>query len=383
MRIALLALNFAEYASRLAVALATKHEVLLVLRASNAERELTDELRTLVEESVTVRHLEPRRRRDPRVLGTSFSINRIVRDFAPDVLHIHEEHPVLAGWTVVSLRKTIPLVFTVHDPVSHAGGPPKDGLRWKILMWFRRRANRLIVHGPRMLAEIEALDGRLAGRVDVVPHGILGRAAVDGNPSGNEQGTLLFFGRMEPYKGLRYFLDAGDILRSRGHEFRLIVAGTGTDLTRHRERIAASDWVELIDRYVSATEVADLFRRSAAVVLPYTDATQSGVAAIAFANSRPVIASAVGDLPDVVIPGRTGLLVAPCDARALADAMEKILVDRALRDSLAAGAGQYARERLSWPRIAELTQETYRRAIESRSDPVRWPANQRRGTGSY
>jgi glycosyltransferase involved in cell wall biosynthesis len=162
------------------------------------------------------------------------------------------------------------------------------------------------------------------------------------------------------------------------------VAGTGPDLTRHRERIAASEWIELIDRYVSATEIAELFRRSAAVALPYTDATQSGVAAIAFANSRPVIASAVGDLPDVVIPGRTGLLVPPCDARALADAMEKVLVDRGLRDSLAAGAGQYARERLSWPRIAELTEETYRRAIEARrSDVVRWPANERRRTGSY
>jgi glycosyltransferase involved in cell wall biosynthesis len=380
----LVALNFAEYVSRLAVALAAKHEVLLVLRASNAERELTDELRRLVEESVTVRHLEPRRRRDPRVLGTSLAINRIVREFSPDVLHVQEEHPALAGWTVVSLRKTIPIVFTVHDPVSHPGGPPKDGVRWKILMWFRRRASRLIVHGPRMLAETEALDGRLTGRVDIVPHGVLGRMAVEGNPSGNEQGTLLFFGRMELYKGLRYFLDAGDILRRRGHAFRLIVAGTGPDLTRHRERIAASEWIELIDRYVSATEIAELFRRSAAVALPYTDATQSGVAAIAFANSRPVIASAVGDLPDVVIPGRTGLLVPPCDARALADAMEKVLVDRGLRDSLAAGAGQYARERLSWPRIAELTEETYRRAIEARrSDVVRWPANERRRTGSY
>ena len=366
MRIALLALGFAEYASRLAVALAAEHEVLLLLRATNAGNELTEDLRSLVEKSVSVRYLEPRRRRDPRVLATSFSINPMVRHFSPDVLHVQEEHPVLVGWTVVSLRKTVPIVFTVHDPVSHSGGPPKDGLRWKILMWFRRRASRLIVHGPRMLTEIEALDPRLAGRVDVVPHGVLGQTGVDDELSARDPATFLFFGRIEPYKGLSSFLDAGDLLQSRGHAFRLIVAGTGTDLPRHRERIAASGWVDLIDRYVSATEVADLFRRSTAVVLPYTDATQSGVAAIAFANSRPVIASAVGDLPDLVIPGRTGLLVPPCDGRALADAMEKVLVDRGLRDSLAAGAGQHAREKLSWPRIAELTEVTYRRAIESR-----------------
>jgi glycosyltransferase involved in cell wall biosynthesis len=321
-------------------------------------------LRSLVYKSVSVRYVEPRRRRDPRILATSFPINRIIRDFSPDVLHVQEEHPYVAGWTVLSLRKAVPIVFTVHDPVSHSGGPRKDGFKWKIVMWFRRRASRLIVHGPQMLAELEALDRRMAGRIDVVPHGILSRATVAENLSGSEPATFLFFGRVEPYKGLRHFLDAGDLLRSRGHAFRLIVAGTGTDLERHRERIAASPWVELIDRFVSATEVGDLFRRATAVVLPYTDATQSGVAAIALANSRPVIASAVGDLPDVVIHGRTGLLVPPRDGPALADAMEQVLVDHGWRDSLAAAAGQYARERLSWPRIAELTEGTYRRAIE-------------------
>jgi glycosyltransferase involved in cell wall biosynthesis len=101
-------------------------------------------------------------------------------------------------------------------------------------------------------------------------------------------------------------------------------------------------------------------------VLPYTDATQSGVAAIALANSRPVIASNAGDLPDIVQDGRTGLLVPPCDARSLADAMERLLADEPLRSSLAMEAGRYARDRLLWPRIAELTVGTYQRALESR-----------------
>jgi glycosyltransferase involved in cell wall biosynthesis len=162
---------------------------------------------------------------------------------------------------------------------------------------------------------------------------------------------------------LRYLLDASDILRSRGHSSKLIIAGRGPDLETHRQRLAASPSVELIDRYVPASDVASLFRRSTAVVLPYTDATQSGVATIALANSRPVIATACGDLPDIVIHGRTGLLVPPCDGKSLADAMEALVVDPALRDSLAAGAGQYAKEKLSWSRIAELTEGTYSRAI--------------------
>jgi glycosyltransferase involved in cell wall biosynthesis len=366
-RIAIVALHFAEYASRLALALAAKHDVLLLLRPSNAQRELTAELRSMLEASVRVRLIEPRRRRDPRVLGTSFAMNRLIRPFAPDVLHVQELHPLLGGWTTLSFRKRIPVVLTVHDPVNHSGdGPAPDRLRWQILMWFRRRTSRLIVHGPQMRAALEALDASMAERIDVIPHGLLGTASVDEAPSAGPP-TFLFFGRIEPYKGLDYFLRAGELLQERGHAPKLVVAGAGTDLERHRRRIAASPWVELIDRYVMPAEVSRLFGRATAVVLPYTDATQSGVAAIALGNSRPVIASAVGDVPDVVIHGRTGVLVPPADAVALADAMEQLVVDGTLRSSLATGAGQHARERLSWPRIAELTEGTYRRAIDARS----------------
>jgi glycosyltransferase involved in cell wall biosynthesis len=362
-RIALLALHFAEYASRLAIGLAAKHEVLLVLRASNAEAELTPELRALVERLVNVRYIEVRRHRDPRVLGTSLEINRALRSFRPAVLHVQELNPLLGGWTILSQRRNVPVVMTVHDPVSHSGGPPTDGLFWKSLMWFRRRASRLIVHGPRMQADLEGLDGNLAKRIDIIPHGVLGQTGGDPTVPASEPATFLFFGRVESYKGLRYLLDANDLLRSRGYPSKIIVAGRGQDLERHAARLADPTRVELVDHYVPPTEVATLFRRSTAVVLPYTDATQSGVAAIALANARPVIATAVGDLPDIVIHGRTGLIVPPCDGKSLADAMETLLVDRGLRDSLAAGAGQYAKDRLSWSRIADITETTYCRAI--------------------
>jgi glycosyltransferase involved in cell wall biosynthesis len=399
-KIALLALHFAEYSSRLALALAARHEVLLVLRADNARNELTPELRNLLEASVDVRHVEGRRWRDPRVLATSLQLNRMVRNFAPDVLHVQEVHPLLAGFTVASLRKTLPVVITVHDPVSHSGGPPKDAMLWKSLMWVRRRASRLLVHGPQMRNEMEKLDSQLMGRVDVVPHGVLAESVALDTPDHCEPGTFLFFGRMEPYKGLRYLLDACDILHARGHSFRLIIAGTGPDLDVHAERIATSGHIELINKYIPAGEVAALFRRASAVVLPYTDATQSGVAAIALANSRPVIATATGDLTEIVVDGRSGLVIPPCEAVALADAMTQLLVDRPRRDALAAGAGRQAREKLCWSRVADLTVETYMRAgapasarpvahptalpsADRRPDAPAGPTVPHRRTGSY
>ncbi|MGB5079315.1 MAG: glycosyltransferase family 4 protein [Burkholderiales bacterium] len=365
MRIALLALHFAEYASRLALALSAEHEVLLVLHSDNARDELPEELRAQLSRSVTVRSLRLPRLRNPRVLGAILSINRILRDFSPDVLHVQEVHPGYAGWAILSFRGRLAVVLTVHDPVPHSGVFSKDNWRWKVVQWFRWKASRVIVHGPRMRAELEELTAGVEGRIDVIPHGVLGRTGAEDDVSGYEPGTFLFFGRIESYKGLRFLLDAGDILRGRGLAFRVIVAGTGTDLERHRTRIASAAWVELIDRRIPVAEVPGLFRRAMAVVLPYVDATQSGVAATAFAFARPVVATDVGDVPEVVIDGQSGLIVPPEDATALADAMEKLLLDCALRDSLAAGAARSAKEKLSWPRIAELTLDTYRRAIVS------------------
>jgi glycosyltransferase involved in cell wall biosynthesis len=364
-RIALLALHFAEYAARLAAALSARHQVLLLLRAGNAEAELTDELRIRVERAAQVHYLKGRRWRDPRMLATSFTANRIIRRFAPDVIHAQEAHPLLVGWTMLSARRTTPVVLTVHDPIGHSGSSTAHGWLWKSLLWQRRMADRVIVHGPQMQTEAEAIDRRLINHVDVVPHGALCQEGDTRFAQHAEPATFLFFGRVESYKGLRYLLDACDILRHRDQKLKVVVAGTGTDLERHRTRIATMDCVELIDSFVPAAEVGALFRRATAAVLPYTDATQSGVAAIALANSCPVIASSVGDLPDMVIHQRTGLLVPPRNAVALANAMEELICNADLRDSLAAIAGRHAREKLSWPRIAELTTAAYEKAIES------------------
>ncbi|MFM8409025.1 MAG: glycosyltransferase, partial [Alphaproteobacteria bacterium] len=69
---------------------------------------------------------------------------------------------------------------------------------------------------------------------------------------------------------------------------------------------------------------ADLFAASDVVVLPYRDGTQSGVVPLAWAHGRPVVTTAVGGLPEAVDDGATGLLVPPGDARALADALERV-----------------------------------------------------------
>lgn len=361
MRIALVALHFAEYASRLALALAREHSVLLVLRTDNATSELSATLREVLEANVKLVLIEHRQLRQPGIFAATRSLIRAVSHFNPDVVHCQEYLADYAAWGALRLSAKYPLVLTVHDHQSHSGADSALPLRKR---WYRRqlrnRADQIIVHGEIIRQEMLADPAQRQKSIVSIMHGVLGVDDCIDCETRPEQRTLLFFGRIEAYKGLRVLLDALDILNARSSEpVRLIIAGRGSDLETQRSRIEANSAIELIDQFIPVEAIPRLFSRSAIVVLPYIDATQSGVAALAFAFGRPVIASATGALPEVVREGETGMLVPPGDATSLAGAIERVLTSEQLWQKLSDGALHCAQSDLSWDSIATQTAAAY------------------------
>ncbi len=169
---------------------------------------------------------------------------------------------------------------------------------------------------------------------------------------------ILFFGRMERYKGLEVLIQAAELLLQRKVDFRLVVAGFGPELDRQRDRLERIPGTEIFAEYVPAETASDLFARATVVVLPYLDASQSGVAAAAFGNHCPVIASRVGGLPDVVEHDRNGLLVEPGNVPELADALQAVLQRREVLERFRRGARATAEGKLNWDNIAaEMARE--------------------------
>ena len=108
-----------------------------------------------------------------------------------------------------------------------------------------------------------------------------------------------------------------------------------------------------------AAEVHTLFSEAWAIVLPYTDGTQSGVAALALGFERPVVASAVGSIPELVRHGQNGLLVPPSDLEALVHAIRLTITTDGLWCELSDGAKKLRDGELSWRTIADATGRVY------------------------
>jgi glycosyltransferase involved in cell wall biosynthesis len=170
--------------------------------------------------------------------------------------------------------------------------------------------------------------------------------------------VLLFFGYIRKYKGLRTLLEAMALVpESLG--VRLLVvgefyeeAGPYHELVRMR---GLESRVSFVPEYVPNETVNAYFSAADAVVLPYLSGTQSGIAQIAFNFDRPVIATSVGGLGEVVKAGETGLVVPPGDPAALADAIRQFF-SRSLGETLSAGV-RAAKQAYGWKRLTDAIEE--------------------------
>lgn len=361
MRIALVSMHFAEYAMHLAGALAQQHDVLLLLESGNAAGELGVPEHSKCEGRLKVEMIA-HRKMISTMAHNARRIVSVVREFRPDIVHFQEassEYVVWAAWGL----KAYPCVLTIHDPFPHIGESVRSlsTLRHAINRWLMRRwCTVAVTHGTHLVAEVLRAIPRLQGRVVSVPHGPLGNGHA---VTESEMGCLLFFGRLQKYKGLVFFVEAVKRLHAEGLPVRAVIAGRGEDLADLRKDILNHPAFELHERYIDNKEVPKFFSRASIVVLPYTDGTQSGVAAMAIGYGRAVVASRVGSIPEMVRDGLNGCLVPAGDVDALTDTLRGLLLNPALVASMGRDARQLAETEMSWARNAEISVSIYRRAI--------------------
>jgi glycosyltransferase involved in cell wall biosynthesis len=201
-------------------------------------------------------------------------------------------------------------------------------------------------------------------KVHVIPMLALGedRASIRVQEDDN---MILFFGRIWEYKGLEYLIRAEPLITSQVPDVKIVIAGRGEDFSRYRRLMVHPEQFTIYNEYISDEKREELFRQASVVALPYIDASQSAVIPIAYTFAKPVVATRVGGLPELVDHGQTGYLVPPRDERALAEALVRLLQDKNLRHQLGANAKQKIDTECAPSIVASKTLEVYQRAVKN------------------
>jgi glycosyltransferase involved in cell wall biosynthesis len=205
-----------------------------------------------------------------------------------------------------------------------------------------RRARLAICASEELAGAARELGARA---VRVIPSGVDVPESV-GEP--DEPPHVLYAGRLSPEKGVLDLVQASDGMA-------LVVAGDGPLRDRVPQALG----------FVPHDRLLGLYERAAVVACPSHREGYGVACAEAMAYGRPVVASAVGGLRDLVVDGETGLLVPPGDVAALRRALERLLGDRGLRERLGASGRRRARDLLSWERCTALTLQAYADALSS------------------
>lgn len=288
----------------------------------------------------------PRHRQALKSLKLLAELSLAVRRFKPDLVHVLSEGQVWLNLLPI-LIKPIAMVVTLHDVTPHPGDTDTARVPRRLVDAFVRQARAVIVHGQGLKADAVAQLGLSPDRVFVSVHPPIDRYrriadAADGGEALRKPDDgvfrLLFFGRILAYKGLNHLIDAEPLIADDVAPRRIIIAGKGDDMAGYLARMQRPDRFDVRDRRIPDAETASLFAQADLLILPYVEASQSGVLAIAAAFGLPVVASDVGEIGALVRRTGMGVLVPPADPAALAQAVSDLAHAPALRNRLSINA---------------------------------------------
>jgi glycosyltransferase involved in cell wall biosynthesis len=286
------------------------------------------------------------------------SILKKINNESPDVIHLVFED-LISGIIFCLLRfEGKRLIFTEHDPSFHTG----EAFLVRLNQYFaklltRYAADAIIVHGDKQ-KKILHEKGIRSQKVHSMPHGDYSYYTKWSDVVSEEENTILFFGQIQEYKGLKYLIEAAPKVASAIPNAKFIIAGGG-DITKHTDSLKDKTLFEIHNRFIPDEEVAYFFQRASIVVLPYIDASQSGIVPVAYAFKKSVVVTNVGSLAELVEDNVTGFVVPPRNTDELSKAIIRLLKDDNQREKFGLAAYNKMRSELSWDKIADKTVQIY------------------------
>ncbi len=242
-----------------------------------------------------------------------------------------------------------------------------------------KSAHRLVVHSQKMQDDLVGIFHIDPAQTVIIPHGICMdyKERIDAQVARDHLGikqkfVLLFFGLVRPYKGLDILL-RGFATIAEEFDVALIVAGDFVEDRAPYDQLIRDNHLEdktfIFPGYVDDKDVPLYFSAADVVIQPYQHfAGQSGVPPTAYFYEKPVIASRVGGLPEIVLDQQTGLVIDP-DASQLAKAIRTLLTHPERMRQYGRNGKAVLEHDLSWENIAQIMQQEYRQAVNTTASP--------------
>jgi glycosyltransferase involved in cell wall biosynthesis len=268
-------------------------------------------------------------------------------------------------------------VFTAHN-INTAKRDSKDSWLNRLTLRMQYRlAKHIFVHTEKMKQELSKQFHVPANRISVIPFGInnaVPNTSLTPREARARLGipqrakTILFFGRITPYKGLEYLIAAFRKLASKDSDYRLVIAGRPDRCEEYwgaiREDLrddVASGRVLLRASFIPDEETEVYFKGTDVLVLPYREIYQSGVLFLGHSFGLPVIAADVGSLKDDIVDGKTGFVFRPEDINSLADTLQRFFQSDLYThlDARRPDIRDFANKRHSWDVVANMTLDVY------------------------
>lgn len=261
---------------------------------------------------------------------TYWKTARIINKIQPDFVIIQWWHPFFAPsyWCLSKLiKKHTKILFVCHNVLPHENFPFGKFLS-KITL---KNGHHYIVQSKEDEKNLcEMLPSPHYVRTVHPTYNVFKQQNLSKEEARNLLGIssdsqiLLFFGFVRKYKGLKYILEAMPVIKQTLPKCKLLIVGDffGSDKEEYLsmiQELQIESSICIFDGYIPDNEVEKFFAASDLVVLPYESATQSGIIQIAYGFEIPVIATAVGGLPEVVSDQKTGYLIPPKNSIVLAD----------------------------------------------------------------
>lgn len=298
------------------------------------------------------------------------SIFREIRSFRPDVVHTHTAKAGVLGRVAARLAGVPVVVHTFHGHLLK-GYFSKPATRAVILIesTLARMTTVLASVGSRVRDELVQAGIGATSQYVVVPPGVPLPERHDRNEARtafdipDDVGVVTFVGRLTGVKRFDRFTEMARLLVDSGQDVRFLVVGGG-DLHQAKEatadlghRFVFTGWLGDVGLAYAASDVIALTSDNEGMPVTLIEAQMCGV---------PAVATDVGSVREVVLDGETGFVV-EADPVILADAVDRLLGDRSLREAFGRRAAEWARSAFSTQRLVDDTARIYREALESQS----------------